>query len=53
MEFTKHAFEVWEEVPIAIVTGNPGPLSGHPVRCIEKPIPLAELANCLQEILQK
>jgi len=34
------------------MTGNMGALNGYAIRSIEKPIPLAELANCLSELLE-
>ena len=32
--------------------GKSGALNGYPIRSIEKPIPLTELANCLAELLE-
>jgi len=52
VEFSRRALEISPDLPIAIMTGNPGALDGRAVRCIEKPIPLAELANCLRELLE-
>ncbi len=52
IEFARHALEAVPDMPVAIMTGNVGALDGYSIRCIEKPIPLAELANCLREILE-
>ncbi len=52
VEFAKRALDVSPDLPIAIMTGNPGALNGYPIRSIEKPIPLTELANCLAELLE-
>ena len=52
IDFAKRALEESPDIPIAIMTGNPGALEGYPIRCIQKPIPLAELASCLREILE-
>lgn len=51
IEFAKRALDVSPNLPIAIMTGNPGALNDYAIRSIEKPIPLAELANCLSELL--
>lgn len=52
IEFARHALEAAPDLPVAIMTGNVGALDGYAIRCIEKPIPLAELANCLRDILE-
>jgi len=52
IEFSKRVLESNPDMPIAIMTGNAGALEGYAIRCIEKPIPLAELANCLRELLK-
>lgn len=52
IEFAKRALEISPEIPIAIMTGNAGALEGYAIQCIEKPIPLSELANCLSELLE-
>ena len=52
IELAKHALEIREDIPVAIMTGNPGALEGYAIRCVQKPIPLSELADCLHEILQ-
>lgn len=51
IEFAKRALDISPNLPIAIMTGNPGALNGYAIRSIGKPIPLAELANCLSELL--
>ena len=51
IEFAKQALEIRDDLPIAMMTGNPGALDGYSIRSIQKPIPLAELANCLDEIV--
>ena len=50
IEFAKQALEIRDDLPIAMMTGNPGALDGYSIRSIQKPIPLAELANCLDEM---
>ncbi len=52
IELAKRALEIREDIPVAIMTGNPGALEGYAIRCVKKPIPLSELADCLQQILR-
>lgn len=51
IEFAKQALEIRADMPVAIMTGDPMALQGYAIKCVEKPIPLIELANCLHEIL--
>ncbi len=53
VEFARRALDLLPELPIAIMTGNPGALNGYAIRSIQKPIPLAELAKCLDELLEQ
>lgn len=52
IELAKRALEIRPDIPVAIMTGDPLALEGYAIRCVDKPIPLSALANCLHEILQ-
>ncbi len=51
IELAKRALEIRPDIPIAIMTGDPLALENYAIRCVEKPMTLTELANCLHEIV--
>ena len=52
VEFADRAAGIRQDVQVAIMTGNPAAMNGATLRCVGKPIPLSELAMCLNEMVQ-
>ncbi len=52
VELARRASEIRSGIPVTIMTGNPSALDGSELRVVPKPIPLAELASCLTEMVR-